>query len=184
MENLSNLSSEEKLLRLREEGKISEDEYLELKNSMSKSLQSQAVASSGYRFIWSFQYRSKKTLWGLPLIDIIYGLPFDPQSGRFRVAKGVIAIGPVSLGIFAFGGFSLGMISFGGLAVGLVALGGFSLGLLLAIGGLAVGFVAMGGAAIGYYAIGGGAFGVHALGGNAKDPKLVEFFEKLLGWKF
>jgi len=37
MENLSNVSSEEELLQLRNEGKISEDEYEELRSAMRKS---------------------------------------------------------------------------------------------------------------------------------------------------
>ena len=37
MENLSNASSEEELLQLRNEGKISEDEYEELRGAMRKS---------------------------------------------------------------------------------------------------------------------------------------------------
>jgi len=37
MENLSNVSSEEELLQLRNEGKISEDEYEELRGAMRKS---------------------------------------------------------------------------------------------------------------------------------------------------
>jgi len=37
MENLANISSEEELLQLRNEGKISEDEYEELRDAMQKS---------------------------------------------------------------------------------------------------------------------------------------------------
>jgi len=37
MENISNVSSEEELLQLRNEGKISEDEYEELRSAMRKS---------------------------------------------------------------------------------------------------------------------------------------------------
>lgn len=37
MENVSNVSSEEELLQLRNEGKISEDEYEELRSAMRKS---------------------------------------------------------------------------------------------------------------------------------------------------
>jgi len=39
MENISNVSSEEELLQLRDEGKISEDEYEELLNTLRKSTQ-------------------------------------------------------------------------------------------------------------------------------------------------
>lgn len=123
-----------------------------------------------------YEYRSERELFGLPLVHIVNGYALDPVSGRLRIAKGIIAIGPVAVGGLAIGGTSLGVVSFGGAAFGLIASGGVAVGLLLAIGGLAIGGVALGGAAIGYYAFGGGAWGVHALGGNVQDPNMLEVF--------
>jgi len=131
--------------------------------------------------LFAYEYRSKTQLFGLPLVHIIYGLPIDPLTGRFRVAKGIIAIGNIAVGGVAIGGISLGVVSFGGLALGLAAIGGLAVGLLLALGGMAVGLVAIGGGAYGYYALGGGAWGAHALGGNVRDPEAVEFFKRYLG---
>ena len=81
-----------------------------------------------------YEYKSKHTLLGLPLVHINcgYGL---------RRAKGVIAIGNIATGIVALGGFGVGVVSFCGIGVGLLSLGG------LALGGFAVGGVAVGGAA-------------------------------------
>ena len=126
---------------------------------------------------FAYEYRSQREFLGLPLVHIVPGRGFlDPTTGKIRVAKGIIAIGPIAIGGVALGGLSFGVLSFGGLALGLVAFGGAAVGALLALGGLAIGFVAMGGGAIGYYALGGGAVGVHALGGNTQDPNMMEFF--------
>jgi hypothetical protein len=135
----------------------------------------------GQGFFRAFEYRSKKTLFGLPLVHIVWGPAFDPVTGRMRIAKGIIAIGGISVGVLAIGGVAFGAIALGGVAVGLAALGGVALGMILAIGGLAVGFVALGGAAIGYYAVGGGACGIHTLSGNAGDTRVLEFFKTHFG---
>lgn len=131
------------------------------------------------RGLAGYEYRSQRKLFGLPLVHIVSGAGIDPVTGRLRIAKGIIAIGPVAVGGLAMGGVALGVVSLGGAALGLIAAGGAAVGVLLALGGLAVGAVAVGGAAIGYYALGGGVWGVHALGGNAQDPNMVEFFR---GW--
>lgn len=128
---------------------------------------------------WGYEYRSKRELFGLPLVHIVSGQGIDSVTGRIRVAKGIIAIGPVAVGGFAMGGAAFGILSFGGLSLGAVAFGGAAVGARLAVGGLAIGGIALGGAAFGYYAIGGGAWGVHAVGGNAQDPNLLE---TLRGW--
>jgi predicted Ser/Thr protein kinase len=135
------------------------------------------------------EYRSKATLFGLPLVHIATG--YDPATGKQRVAKGIIAIGDLAVGVLAIGGGAFGGIALGGGAIGLLSFGGFSIGLLVALGGLAVGglafgggaigVIAVGGGALGYYAFGGQAWGVHALGGTANDPEAVKFFEGI--WK-
>jgi hypothetical protein len=89
----------------------------------------------------NFEFRSKTEILGLPLVHITNGN---------KVAKGIIAIGGVSIGVFSLGGLSLGLFSFGGVSLGLLlALGGASFSIYLAIGGVAVGyFGAIGGLAI------------------------------------
>jgi tRNA A-37 threonylcarbamoyl transferase component Bud32 len=138
------------------------------------------------------EYKSKATLWGLPLVHIASG--WDPVTGKWRMAKGIIAIGDRAVGVVAIagayavgvvaigGGFGFGLLSIaGGLALGLLALGGTAAG-GMALGGAAVGVVAVGGAAVGYYAIGGGAWGVHAWGGNGQDPRALQFFADCKDW--
>jgi hypothetical protein len=133
---------------------------------------------------FGYEYRSERKFLGLPLVHVVAGRGIDPATGKLRIAKGIIAVGPIAMGGLSFGGLSFGLLSFGGMAVGLIALGGCAIGILLALGGLAIGFIAIGGGAIGYYALGGGAVGVHALGGNAQDPNAVEFFKSWLGRRF
>ena len=100
---------------------------------------------------YHYEYRSKCTLLGLPLVHIHLGY-------GLRRARGIIAIGNVATGLVAIGGFSAGLLSIGGLGIGLLTLAG------LAAGGLAVGGVAFGLLA----ALGGGAFSLGAaLGGCA-----------------
>src|SRR5204863_2015991 len=104
---------------------------------------------------WAFQpfeYRSRWTLLGLPLIHIRMECM---QDGKTLPAKGWIAVGNIAYGVlFAFGGVAVGTVSLGGFAVGLVAIGGGGLG-LLSFAGLALGVWAIGGAAVGYLASGG-----------------------------
>ncbi|HWI59797.1 MAG TPA: serine/threonine-protein kinase, partial [Bacillota bacterium] len=141
-------------------------------------------------------YRSKATLWGLPLVHVATGL--DPQTGKRRIATGIIAIGNVARGVVAVGGLAmggiacgglaLGGVAFGGLGLGLIALGGLALALGVALGGGAVAPIAIGGGALGYWAYGGGAWGAHTLSGLGIDPRAWDFFEPkvepLMRWFF
>ena len=132
----------------------------------------------------NLDYRSKRTLFGLPLLHVTAGQ--DPATGRERVAKGIVAIGGRAKGVvavggiatggFALGGISSGVITFGGLSCGLISLGGLAVGFGLALGGLAIAPVAMGGQAIGWWSYGGQSLGPHALGPGSQDSEAVAFF--------
>ena len=134
------------------------------------------------------RYRSKATIFGMPVIDIALG----PKNGELRGrARGFIAIGDVATGVLAIGGVARGLVAFGGIAMGVFAIGGASIGLfgaiggsalsaLVAAGGCAVGGLAIGGAAIGIIAQGAAAFGMFGRGGNvAASPAAAEVFDKL-----
>lgn len=113
-----------------------------------------------------FEYKSKRTLFGLPLVHINcgYGL---------RWARGILAVGNVATGVFAFGGVSAGLFSLGGVALGLLlALGGVALG-VIAIGAVAAGLLAWGGVVLGWLSVGGVAKGVYAMGGVAAGSKVA-----------
>ncbi len=121
----------------------------------------------------SFEYKSKRTLWGMPLLHVTVGR--DPATGKRRHARGIFAFGELATGVFAFGGVARGLfacgglamggVTFGGLGLGLISFSGLAIALLLAIGGVAVGPLAMGGVALGWYSVGGMAAGMTAYGG-------------------
>ncbi|MBI3850194.1 MAG: serine/threonine protein kinase [Verrucomicrobia bacterium] len=143
-----------------------------------------SLAASAPWMYRGVDYRSKMTLFGLPLVHVASGI--DPATGRQRVAKGIIAIGGMAKGVVAFGGvamggvtfggLSLGVVAFGGCALGLVAFGGLAIALVVALGGGAIAPIAIGGGAVGYFAYGGGAIGVHVLDAVTKDPAAEHFF--------
>jgi len=120
-----------------------------------------------------FEYRSRATLLGLPLVHIRFGLQpgAKPEWTNGWIAVGdrtfgvILSVGGIAFGCVAIGGLAAGLISVGGLALGLAACGGAAFG-GLALGGLAVGGLAVGGGAIGYLAVGGGAIGWKAAAGG------------------
>ena len=113
-----------------------------------------------------FEYRSRWTLLGLPLIHIRTWRTGD--AGQTLPAVGWIAIGNIACGgLFAFGGLALAPISLGAGAAGLLAMGGAGAG-VFSFAGAAFGVWAVGGVAVGYLAAGGAALGwLGALGGAA-----------------
>lgn len=115
---------------------------------------------SAYYFMRRYEFRSKKTLFGLPLVHINLG-------PGFCMAKGILAIGNVSIGVLSLGGISLGGLCFGGLSAGLIGVGGAALALLFAVGGLSIGILAIGGQAIGVLTLGGLSVGMFSIGGAA-----------------
>jgi len=135
------------------------------------------------------EWRSKTEILGWPLVHVASGL--DPETGKPRVAKGIVAIGNIAIGGIALGGMAVGGIAVGGLSFGIVGLGGCAAGGLalggvaagvLAFGGLAIGLIAMGGLAIGHYACGGGAIGTHVLTGQTQSPEAQAVFQGVLDW--
>lgn len=160
------------------------------------SLPPQMRRSVAWQF-QSFEYKTRRTLFGMPLLHVTSGI--DPATGRKRVARGffalgdkavgVVAFGGQARGIFACGGMAVGVVAIGGMAVGLVCWGGLALALVFALGGLSIGTLASGGAAIGWQALGGTAFGwyahggyviaQHGLGGQVHAPHVYQAFAEL-----
>ena len=142
---------------------------------------------AGYAYLQGYEYKSKQTLFGLPLIHVVTGI--DLQTGRSRVAKGIIAVGGRAQGVLAIGGmatggialggFATGIFAFGGFAMGLFSFGGLALALLIAVGGGAIAPIALGGWANGYMAFGGKGSGTHVYDSMVHDPVAAKFF---LSW--
>ena len=126
---------------------------------------------------WGWEYRSKIEVLGLPLVHIAQGV--DPDTGRPRVAKGIIALGNVAIGVFAAGGVAIGGLALGGLAIGAIALAGAAVG-LFTLGGFSIGvlFAAGGIAFSAFYAIGGLALAPHSISSLGADPEFLEMLER------
>jgi transcriptional regulator with XRE-family HTH domain len=127
----------------------------------------------GYGF---YEFKSKTKVFGIPLVHIKTGY-------GVQVAKGIIAIGNISIGVISIGGISIGGLCLSGLGLGLLAFAGLALG-GIAIGGGAIGVLAFGGMAIGIYsvggfalaselAVGGIAYGKTAIGSLVKGENLL-----------
>lgn len=111
----------------------------------------------------AFEYCSKLTFLGLPLLNIRLGDRFDALRGP---VKGWIAVGNCAIGgLFAFGGVVAAPICIGGIALGLFSMGGIVVGATV-LGGLAAGGYAMGGVAAGWEAMGGCALAWHTATGS------------------
>ncbi|MCH5180790.1 MAG: helix-turn-helix transcriptional regulator [Erysipelotrichales bacterium] len=145
----------EKIMLLAKVFNITTDSLLGVENSNYNNEPKNIVNNYAY-----YEYKSKKTIKGIPLVHINIGF-------GFRKAKGIIAIGNIATGVIAIGGLSFGVISLGGLALGLLALGGVALALLMALGGFSIGLIAMGGIAFGIFSVGGVAIGMYSIGGAA-----------------
>ncbi len=115
---------------------------------------------------WHYEYKSKRTLFGLPLVHVNIG-------NRNHWARGIIAIGNIATGFVALGGIAAGLLSLGAVSFGLLlALGAVTLG-VVSVGGVAIGLLAWGGIALGYLAVGGCAVGVYAAGGVAAASRVA-----------
>ncbi|MCI8538866.1 MAG: helix-turn-helix transcriptional regulator [Oscillibacter sp.] len=126
----------------------------------------QQTIVNNYYHRWHYEYRSKRTLFGLPLVHINL-----MDNGLCR-AKGILAIGNVSIGVVSLGTFSFGVVSLGAIAIGAFSLGALALG-LLAIGAAAGGLGAVGGLAWGALALGGIAEGIYAVGDIASAAEIA-----------
>jgi len=142
------------------------------------------------------EYKSKKTLFGLPLVHIIranytsgvsslrgasirlgnvggryanasIGLPTAHGIFAFGPrAKGVFAVGNLSSGFIAIGNLSIGIISIGNLSAGLFSIGNLALALLMTLGNVAAGLLAVGNMAVGYATAGNYVVGKYAIGND------------------
>jgi hypothetical protein len=134
--------------------------------------------SSRPAFGVSYEYRSRTEIAGLPLVHVAQGI--DPETGRPRIARGIVAIGNAAIGVVAVGGFSMGGIAVGGCSLGVLSLGGLAVG-AIAVGGVSVAYyLAAGGMALSLnYAMGGLAVAPHTLGPDGMDPGMRAWLE---GW--
>ncbi len=143
-----------------------------------------------------FEYKSKRTLCGLPLVHVNIGFGRAAKGiiAVGLVAKGVISFGLLALGVVSFGLLSLGVLAFGTLALGLFASGAICVGIVIAAGAISVGMFSLGALSVGLYAtgavsygyyvaIGDRAFGFIAIGGHYAKGTYAAVTDGLYGVK-
>ena len=157
------------------------------------------ITETGFFVIKSFvyptglsftEYTSHTKIGSWPLVNITLGR--NPETGRLKTAKGVIAIGRIAFGFLPIGQLAIGVLPFGQLSLGLILAlgqGAFSLGAavgqvavapVFAAGQIAVAYAAIGQICLGWYCIAQFAVGVHLWTTKVKDPAALEFFKNLL----
>lgn len=125
-----------------------------------------------------FEWRSKQTFYGYPLIHIAFGR--DAQN-KMRVAKGVIAIGQFGIGLVTFAQFGIGILfGFGQFILGLTGIAQFAVTGLFGLGQFATGYVAIGQFAFGYYALAQVGYAKYLWSQAVKNQEAMEFFGQLL----
>jgi len=141
------------------------------------------IDGSGYH-----EFTSHSKLFGLSLVHYTWGR--NPETGRRKCARGIIAVGRFACGVIAIGQFSIGVVAIGHMSIGiLLGLGQLATG-IWAVGQMAIGFVfGLGQFATGYVAIGKFAYGKYVLAQlgsgkfiwtmNRSDWQAVEFFKHL-----
>lgn len=142
----------------------------------------------------SWGYKTKITIWGLPLFHICGG--WDSQNDKPMTARGIIAIGPFCRGIINIGCICIGIINIAALGIGILSLGCISFGVIscgvlsigllfslgggaigaATIGGVAIGIIAIGGVCIGYYTMGYRCFGKYVIDTTTRSQKAIDFF--------
>ena len=145
---------------------VSVDSLITEKASIpQQSAQEEPVQRTGQASRFHYEYKSKRTVFGMPLVHVNIG------SGFYR-ARGFLAVGIISKGIISIGIISLGLISFGAVAAGFFTMAGIALG-IFAMGGIAAGIVPIAGTAVGVFALGGIAAGVSSVGGVAAGTHIA-----------
>jgi RNA polymerase sigma factor (sigma-70 family) len=113
----------------------------------------------------AYEYRSRWSLFGLPLVHVRIGDRFDVVRGP---VKAWIAIGSShAVGVlFASGGIAIAPVSMGGIAIGLLPFGAIALG-FFPVGMISLGVWAYGGLAVGWQVFCGGGLAWNAAQGGA-----------------
>jgi hypothetical protein len=92
---------------------------------------------------WGYEWKSETELLGWPLVHIAFG--WDLQTGKLRVARGIIAIGQFAFGLVTIAQFGIGLlIGMGQFMCGGVVVAQFAAGVVFALGQFAAGTTAIG----------------------------------------
>jgi hypothetical protein len=132
----------------------------------------QAVAPAYPGF--GFEWKSARTYCGYPLVHIAFG---KDSRGKWRVAKGIIAIGQFALGLVTVAQFGVGLLfGFGQFLIGGIVLAQIAGGLALGVGQIATGYVAVGQVVLAYYGLGQTGLAEFLWSTSRRDAEAVQFF--------
>lgn len=170
----------DKLIRLSEIFEVAIDSLVKETQGESERRQvlytEASVPPAAFFSPWQYEYKSERTLFGLPLVHIHFGRRFAKAKGIIAIgyrATGIIAIGLFAKGLIAVGLLSLGILSFGSLALGLLSGGAVAVG-VFAAGAVAVGLLATGAVAVGMFSVGAVAVASRvAVGDHAYAPVAI-----------
>lgn len=114
--------------------------------------------------VYGFQWRSSASVGSWPLVHIAFGK--DAKTGKWLIAKGVVAIGQYAVGVVTIAQFGIGaLFGFGQFMIGYYGLAQFVIGLKV-----------IGQFAIGKYVLAQFGLGEFVWAMNRKDPGAVEYF--------
>ena len=148
----------DKLIRLSEIYGVSLDALV--KDGELQGSTENVQASQYLIFFPSYEYKSKCTLFGLPLVHVNFG------RGRRR-AKGIIALGNIARGVVSAGFVSAGVLSIGIVSAGIIGIGALGVGALLAGGTISIGTFSFGAVSLGIFSWGAVSIGMFSTGALA-----------------
>lgn len=124
-----------------------------------------------------FEWKSQRTFYGYPLVHIAFG---RDAKGKFRVAKGVVAVGQFAVGVITVAQFGVGLVfGFGQFILGLTAVSQVAIAILFGCGQLATGYVAIGQLVLAYYGLAQAGLAKYLWSNSRKDPEAMECFRLL-----
>ena len=127
---------------------------------------------------WGFEWKSSSMMFGLPLVHIAFG---RDASGKWRVARGIIAIGQFAVGGIVFAQIGAAAIfGFGQIMLAPVVIAQIAIGLVFGLGQIATGYVAVGQVVLAVYGAGQTGWAEHLISSRFKDPEAVAFFNQWL----
>jgi hypothetical protein len=140
------------------------------------------------------EFVSHRKMLGLPLLHYTRGR--CPETGKRIIAKGVIAIGRLSMGVLAIGHASGGIIAIGQLGLGvligigqgstgLYAIGQLAIGVIFGLGQVATGYIAIGQLGFGKYVLAQRGYGQQVWDMRGASPAARQFFQRVMkNWPF
>ena len=134
------------------------------------------------------EFTSHTKILGLPLVHYTWGR--NPETGRRKCAKGIIAVGRFACGVIAIGQVCGGLVAIGQLAIGIIlglgqlttgvwAVGQVAIGLVFGLGQFATGYAAIGQFAFGRYVLAQFGSGQFICTMQRTDWEAIEFFKHL-----